>query len=96
MPSFKAIRYTGEFKVMILFAKRARGAMARWIVENRVTEPEQLKTFNVDGYAFQPGASVADNWTFARPQPAKKTKPAQSKDDAQTPRLRKSREGVAR
>ena len=95
-PSFKEIRDNGEIKVMSLFAKRARGAMARWIVENRVTEPEQLKTFNVDGYAFQPGASEADNWTFARPQPAKKTKPASTKDGVQTPRLRKSREGVAR
>lgn len=92
-PSFKEIRDNGEIKVMSLFAKRARGAMARWIVENRVTEPEQIKTFNVDGYAFQPGASEGDHWTFARQQPAKKTKPAKAADAAHTPRLRKARAG---
>lgn len=94
-PTFKEIRDTGEIKVMSLFAKRARGAMARWIAENKVTDPEQIKTFDVGGYSFQPGASEGDNWTFARPQPAKKTKPAKSKDDAQSPRLRKTRAGAA-
>ena len=92
-PSFKEIRDTGEIKVMSLFAKRARGAMARWIVENRITDPEQLKAFDVDGYSFQPGASDGDAWTFARPQPAKKTKPAKAADAAHTPRLRKARAG---
>lgn len=93
-PSFKEIRDTGEIKVMSLFAKRARGAMARWIVENRITDPEQIKAFDVDGYAFQPGASEGDNWTFARPQPAKKTKPAKPADADHSPRLRKARAGA--
>lgn len=93
-PSFKEIRDTGEIKVMSLFAKRARGAMARWIVENRVTDPEQIKTFDVDGYSFQPGASDGDEWTFARPQPAKKTKPAKTADADHSPRLRKARAGA--
>lgn len=93
-PSFKEIRDTGEIKVMSLFAKRARGAMARWIVENRVTDPEQIKTFAVDGYAFQPGASEGDNWTFARLQPAKKTKLAKAADADHSPRLRKARAGA--
>lgn len=95
-PSFKEIRDNGEIKVMSLFAKRARGAMARWIIENRVTDPQRIKTFNVDGYTFQPGASDGDEWTFARPQPSKKSKPAKGDDDAQTPRLRKSLAGAAR
>lgn len=95
-PTFKEIRETGEIKVMSLFAKRARGAMARWIVQNKITDPEQLKTFDVDGYTFQPGASEGDTWTFARPQPPKKTKPAKATvEDAQTPRLRKTRAGAA-
>ena len=93
-PSFKEIRDTGEIKVMSLFAKRARGAMARWIVENKITEPEELKTFDVNGYTFQPGASEGDQWTFARPQPPKKTKPSPAKSEAQSPRLRKTRAGV--
>lgn len=90
-PSFKEIRDTGEIKVMSLFAKRARGAMARWTVENRITDPEQIKTFAVDGYAFQPGASEGDNWIFARVQPAKKTKPTKAADADHSPRLRKTR-----
>lgn len=93
-PSFKEIRDTGEIKVMSLFAKRARGAMARWIVENKITEPEDLKTFDVNGYTFQPGASEGDQWTFARPQPPKKTKSTRAKPEAQSPRLRKTRAGV--
>ena len=93
-PSFHEIRDTGEIKVMSLFAKRARGAMARWIVQNKITEPEDIKAFNVGGYAFQPGASDGDKWAFARPQPPKKTKPARDKSEDQSPRLRKTRAGV--
>lgn len=93
-PSFKEIRDTGEIKVMSLFVKRARGAMARWIVENKVTDPEQIKTFDVGGYAFQPGASEGDQWTFARAQPPKKTKSTLKSDDAHSPRLRKVRAGA--
>jgi len=95
-PTFKEIRDNGDIKVMSLFVKRARGAMARWVVENAVTDPEDLKKFNVGGYTFQPGASTGDEWTFARPQPPKKTKGKAGKDDPQTPRLRKYVEGEAR
>ncbi|HEY9079798.1 peroxide stress protein YaaA [Magnetovibrio sp.] len=92
-PVFKEIRENGEIKIMSLFAKRARGMMARWIVQNRITDAEQLKSFNVDGYTFQEQASEGDEWVFARPQPKKKTTPPKSKDD-HTPRLRKYREGA--
>jgi len=79
-PNFKEIRDNGEIKVMSLFAKRARGSMARWIVDHKISEIEDLKKFNVNGYTFQPGASSDDDWTFARPQPPKKTKPKVTKD----------------
>jgi hypothetical protein len=95
-PTFKEIRDNGDIKVMSLFVKRARGAMARWVIENKITEPEDLKNFNVGGYTFQPGASSDDDWTFARAQPAKKTKGKAAKGDPQTPRLRKYVEGRAR
>ena len=93
-PVFKEIRENGEIKIMSLFAKRARGMMARWIVQNKITDAEQLKSFDVDGYAFQADASEGDEWVFARPQPEKKNKPKKKADD-QTPRLRKYREGAA-
>jgi len=95
-PTFKEIRDNGDIKVMSLFAKRARGSMARWIIENRITEPEDLKAFNVGGYIFQPGASAGDNWTFARPQPPKKTIGKAARSEDQTPRLRKYADGNAR
>jgi len=92
-PVFKEIRENGEIKIMSLFAKRARGMMARWIVQNKITDPEQLKSFDVGGYTFQPDASEGDEWVFARPQPDKKTKPKKVLSD-QTPRLRKYRDGA--
>jgi hypothetical protein len=47
-------------------AKRARGAMARDICEHRLEDPEALKAFDVDGYAFDPENSDADRWRFSR------------------------------
>jgi len=95
-PTFKEIRDNGDIKVMSLFLKRARGAMARWVIENRITEVEDLKKFNAGGYTFQPGASEGDNWTFARPQPPKKTKGKAAPPEGQTPRLRKYADGKDR
>lgn len=47
-------------------AKRARGMMARWMCEHRITEPEDLKGFDSDGYAFIPEGSGESVWRFMR------------------------------
>lgn len=47
-------------------AKRARGMMARFMCEHRLTEPEQLKGFDSDGYAFDPDGSDDTTWRFTR------------------------------
>ena len=47
-------------------AKRARGMVARWMVEHRITELDGMKTFDRDGYAFDADASTADLWRFVR------------------------------
>ena len=47
-------------------AKRARGMMARYICEHRLTDLEALKGFDNDGYAFDPGRSEGDIWRFVR------------------------------
>ena len=47
-------------------AKRARGMMARYICEHRLSEPEALKGFDSDGYSFDPENSDAGRWRFAR------------------------------
>jgi cytoplasmic iron level regulating protein YaaA (DUF328/UPF0246 family) len=47
-------------------AKKARGMMARWLCEHRVTDIEAMKGFDTDGYAFDAAASTADRWQFVR------------------------------
>ena len=47
-------------------AKRARGMVARYICEHRLTDPEALKAFENDGYAFDPDGSDGDRWRFSR------------------------------
>ena len=47
-------------------AKRARGMMARYICEHRLDDPEALKGFDSDGYAFDPGNSDGGRWRFTR------------------------------
>ncbi|MDC1042268.1 peroxide stress protein YaaA, partial [Amylibacter sp.] len=64
-PSFKEDR-SGELKMIGFFAKKARGAMARFMIKNNVQKPEDLKNFNTDGYNFQPELSDNDNWIFTR------------------------------
>ncbi len=56
----------GKYKIISFFAKRARGMMARYAAVNGITDPEQLKAFDVDGYAFAPEASTAKSWVFRR------------------------------
>ena len=58
----------GTWKIISFYAKRARGLMARYIVDHRIDDPEQLKGFNVDGYAFYPEASTDLKLVFRRPE----------------------------
>lgn len=58
----------GRYKIISFFAKRARGLMTRYAVLNRLTDPEGLKAFASDGYAFAPEASDATSWVFRRRQ----------------------------
>lgn len=47
-------------------AKKARGMMARWLVEHRVTDTDGMKGFDTDGYRFDAGESTETLWRFAR------------------------------
>ncbi|WP_421792377.1 peroxide stress protein YaaA [Hyphobacterium sp.] len=62
----------GKSRPLFMFTKVARGLMARWVIENRVTDPAQLSDFNIDGYRFDAEASTDNKLEFARPQPAPK------------------------
>ncbi|MDG1112916.1 MAG: peroxide stress protein YaaA [Pseudomonadales bacterium] len=56
----------GRLKIISFFAKRARGAMANFVIKQRIKQPEQLKTFDTDGYQYQPELSTETDWVFAR------------------------------
>lgn len=56
----------GKYKIISFYAKRARGLMARWAIEQRLTQPEQLQNFAVEGYAYAPEASSAQRLVFRR------------------------------
>ena len=58
----------GKYKIISFYAKRARGLMARYAAQNGITDAEQLKDFDVDGYAFDPGLSGERDWVFRRRQ----------------------------
>ena len=59
----------GKTRVVAIFAKRARGMMADYIIRNRVENPEDLKKFRLGGYKFNKDLSDDKQWTFERPQP---------------------------
>jgi len=64
-PSFKEER-DDELKMIGFFAKKARGMMARFMVLNRIEDPEGLKDFDLEGYKFQPELSGENDWVFTR------------------------------
>jgi len=56
----------GKFKVISFYAKKARGLMTRYIIQHRLTKPEQLTRFDVDGYAFAADESRENELVFKR------------------------------
>ncbi len=69
-PSFKDYK-GGTYKIVSFFAKKARGQMARFLVKNRLTDPQELKDFRAGGYRFNQKLSDGDNWVFTRKQPSR-------------------------
>lgn len=65
-PTFLDAKGSAEPKVIAFFAKRARGAMAAWIIQNRIKSPTALKGFDGLGYAFDPDRSSPDRPVFSR------------------------------
>ena len=58
----------GKYKIISFYAKRARGLMARYVVENRITDPADLKGFNLDGYKYVASESKPEKPLFRRPE----------------------------
>ena len=59
--------HDGDLRFNTFIAKRARGAMARFMCEHRLDRPEGLKDFAEDGYRFVASGSDDDRWLFIRP-----------------------------
>ena len=57
----------GDAKIISFWAKKARGAMARFIADHQLTDPADIRGFETGGYRFDAGRSTADAWVFLRP-----------------------------
>tara|TARA_Y200000002_G_scaffold365389_1_gene355251 strand:- start:607 stop:1377 length:771 start_codon:yes stop_codon:yes gene_type:complete len=64
-PTFKDYK-NGKYKIISFYAKKARGLMARWIIQNKVTDFEDLMKFNVDGYKYSKADSTTTTPVFLR------------------------------
>ncbi|MCH2249160.1 MAG: peroxide stress protein YaaA [Cognatishimia sp.] len=59
----------GKPKIVSFFAKKARGSMARFMIQNRLTDAEAIKDFDLGGYKYEPDMSEGDKWVFLRDYP---------------------------
>jgi len=64
-PAFKEYK-DGQYQMVSFFAKKARGLMSRFIIQNQITDPEEMKAFDLDGYYFNNQLSKGDQWVFTR------------------------------
>lgn len=64
-PEFKEFR-NGKLSIISFFAKKARGLMVRFILDQGIENPEDLKKFNYEGYGFDSTLSTASKWVFTR------------------------------
>ena len=59
----------GAAKIVSFYAKKARGAMARFIIQNRLTDPKSIRDFDSGGYRYRADLSDGSNWVFLRDYP---------------------------
>jgi len=64
-PAFKEHK-NGQYQMVSFFAKRARGLMSRFIIQNQISNPEEMKAFDMEGYYFNNELSNGDSWVFTR------------------------------
>jgi uncharacterized protein len=64
-PVFKEYR-NGEYRFLSVYGKKARGMMARFIIERRMEDPEEMKLFNSEGYYYNDSLSGDREWVFTR------------------------------
>ncbi|HCN45106.1 MAG TPA: peroxide stress protein YaaA [Pseudomonas sp.] len=59
----------GQYKIISFYAKKARGLMSRFVIQERINDPERLKQFDVQGYYYSAEQSKPDNLVFLRDHP---------------------------
>lgn len=64
-PVFKEFK-NGKFSIVMMYAKHARGAIARYLIQNQFANIEELKLYSVDGYTFDANQSTENEWVFVR------------------------------
>lgn len=64
-PQFKDMS-RGTYKFITMYGKKARGMMTRFIIENEITEADQLKLFDAGGYYYNDQLSSGNKWVFTR------------------------------
>ena len=66
-PAFKEFK-NGEYKMIGIYAKKARGLLSRYIIQNKLSNPEDIKNFDEDGYKFNKKLSKGNSLVFTRKQ----------------------------
>ena len=64
-PVFKDFK-NGKYKIISFFAKKARGSMARFVIQNKIKNPRDLNKFNLDGYKYSKKESSEYSPVFLR------------------------------
>jgi cytoplasmic iron level regulating protein YaaA (DUF328/UPF0246 family) len=64
-PAFKEYK-NGDYKMIGFYAKKARGLLSRYIIQNQLSDVEDIKSFDVEGYKFNKSLSKGNNWVFTR------------------------------
>ena len=55
-----------KYKIISFYAKKARGLMSRYIIQNRITDVDKIKQFDTDGYKYNAALSEQDQFVFVR------------------------------
>ncbi len=64
-PMFKDYK-NGDYKMIGIYAKKARGLLSRYIIKNKLSNPEDIKDFDFEGYKYNKKLSKEFNWVFTR------------------------------
>ena len=56
----------GQYKSIVVYLKKARGMLSRFIIQNQLTDPEDIKGFDEEGYIFNSRLSRGNHWVFTR------------------------------